>query len=119
MQNKKAYELVTTGSPEITRHSPRNGLNGFLRALPGDRACLPPSSVFRRTDLTPASGRQDHTASPSASASFVKEASASIASRLTFMTIASVPLGEAGCIYVGLIWPIGEAKYFSLGGWTD
>jgi hypothetical protein len=26
-----------------TRHSPRNGFNGFLRALPGDRACLPPS----------------------------------------------------------------------------
>src|SRR5438477_3609782 len=25
------------------RHSPRNGFNGFLRALPGDRACLPPS----------------------------------------------------------------------------
>jgi hypothetical protein len=28
-----------------TRHSPRNGFNGFLRALPGDRACLPPSSA--------------------------------------------------------------------------
>ena len=26
-----------------TRHSPRSGFNGFLRALPGDRACLPPS----------------------------------------------------------------------------
>ena len=25
------------------RHSPRNGFNGFLRALPGDRAFLPPS----------------------------------------------------------------------------
>jgi hypothetical protein len=25
------------------RHSPRHGFNGFLRALPGDRACLPPS----------------------------------------------------------------------------
>jgi hypothetical protein len=27
------------------RHSPRNGFNGFLRALLGDRACLPPSPV--------------------------------------------------------------------------
>jgi hypothetical protein len=26
-----------------TRHSPRNGFNGFLRALPGDRALLSPS----------------------------------------------------------------------------
>jgi hypothetical protein len=32
------------GHAGITRHSPRNGFNGFLRALPGDRACLPPSS---------------------------------------------------------------------------
>jgi hypothetical protein len=30
------------------RHSPRNGFNGFLRALPGDRACLPPSSAVAR-----------------------------------------------------------------------
>ena len=31
-----------------TRHSPRNGFNGFLRALPGDRACLPPSLADTR-----------------------------------------------------------------------
>src|SRR3979411_205717 len=31
------------GHTGITRHSPRNGFNGFLRALPGDRALLPPS----------------------------------------------------------------------------
>src|SRR3984957_14787947 len=28
-----------------TRHSPRNGFNGFLRALPGDRALLSPSPM--------------------------------------------------------------------------
>ncbi len=50
-----------------TRHSPRNGFNGFLRALPGDRACLPPSSADQPANLTPASGRQDHTTSPSTS----------------------------------------------------
>jgi hypothetical protein len=46
---------------------------GLFRALPGDRAFLPPSSLrnlFLR-NLTPASGRQDHTASPSATAAFV------------------------------------------------
>jgi len=46
---------------------------GLLRALPGDRAFLSPSSLrnlFPR-NLTPASGRQDHTASPSATAAFV------------------------------------------------
>ena len=51
-----------------TRHSPRNGFNGLFRALPGDRACLPPSPVKSFSpNLTPASGRQDHTTSPSAS----------------------------------------------------
>ena len=28
--------VVTTGSDRLARHSPRNGFNGFLRALPGD-----------------------------------------------------------------------------------
>src|SRR5450755_1116067 len=51
-----------------TRHSPRNGFNGLLRTLPGDRACLPPSPPrsLLLENLTPASGRQDHTTSPSA-----------------------------------------------------
>ena len=46
----------------------RNGFNGFLRTLPGDRAFLSPSlrGLIPR-NLTPASRRQDHTTSPSAS----------------------------------------------------
>jgi hypothetical protein len=35
----------------INRHSLRNGFNGFLRALPGDRAFLPPSLARRSTRL--------------------------------------------------------------------
>src|SRR6202035_5082276 len=69
---KKHTSIVTTVTPENARHSPRNGFNGFLRTLPGDRACLPPSSTDCSADLTPASGRQDHTTSPSAAASFVR-----------------------------------------------
>src|ERR1700690_3244767 len=59
---------VSQVTPEIARHSPRNGFNGFLRALPGDRAFLPPSPLrsLLLKNLTPASGRQDHTTSPSA-----------------------------------------------------
>jgi hypothetical protein len=50
------------------RHSPRNGFNGLLRALPGDRAFLSPSQAeLNSANLTPASRRQDHTTSPSAS----------------------------------------------------
>ena len=58
-------------------------LTGFLRALPGDHACLSPSptdmflSKPGRADsnsahLTPASGRQDHTTSPYAATSLVR-----------------------------------------------
>ena len=55
-----------TGSPGIPA---RNGFNGFLRALLGDRALLSPSLTrIAPQSLTPASGRQDHTTSSSASA---------------------------------------------------
>jgi hypothetical protein len=36
--NKKHTSVVTTVTPEIARHSLRDGFNGFLRALSGDRA---------------------------------------------------------------------------------
>jgi hypothetical protein len=51
------------------RHSPRNGFNSLFRALPGDRAFLSPSPLrsLLLKNLTPASRRQDHTTSPSAS----------------------------------------------------
>jgi hypothetical protein len=73
------------GHTGITRHSPRNGFNGFLRALPSDRAFLPLSPRgYRRVgplgptspprSLTPASGRQDHTTSPSADRALVNSA---------------------------------------------
>ena len=89
--------VVTTVTPEIARHSPRNGFNGFFRALPGDRALLPPSSADHSTNLTPASGRQDHTTSPSATKALSSEAPlASTASRLTSVTIAKRPSRETG-----------------------
>ena len=47
-----AHEVVTTGSPGNTRHSLRNGFNGFLRALPGDEFVLSPSGrPVRHPDL--------------------------------------------------------------------
>src|SRR6266545_6734431 len=51
---------------------PAQWFYGFLRALPGDQACLTPSPALLLADLTPASGRQNHTTSPSAAAHFVK-----------------------------------------------
>jgi hypothetical protein len=58
----------TTGSTGITPAFPARWFYGLLRALPGDRAFLPPSSLrsLLLKNLAPASGRQDHTTSPSA-----------------------------------------------------
>src|SRR5882757_2308452 len=67
---------------------------GLFRALLGDRAFLPPSPLrsLLLKNLTPASGRRDHTASPSASARVrLAQAFASTASHRAFVTIASRP----------------------------
>src|SRR3981189_1400618 len=74
---------VTTSTPESPAVPARNGFNGLLRALPGDRALLPPSPAdmvlskpgradLTSANLTPASGRQDHTTSPHATTSLVR-----------------------------------------------
>jgi len=42
-EKQKPHELVTTVAPESPGIPARNGFNGFLRALPGDRAFLSPS----------------------------------------------------------------------------
>jgi hypothetical protein len=80
---------------------------GLYRALPGDRL-----SCHRRwqiiANLTPASRRQDHTSSPSASAPFVcvlgpkpncADAAASTAARPVPVTIASRP-----SVWDGTVW---------------
>src|ERR1700730_5129997 len=62
---KKHTSAVTTGSPKQSG-LPCAMVYGLFRALPGDRALLPPSPRRSLRNLTPASGRQDHTTSPSA-----------------------------------------------------
>jgi hypothetical protein len=59
-------------SPQVRRFirlSLHNGFNGFLRALPGEPGFLSPFPALSASfiaELTPVSGRQDHTTSPSA-----------------------------------------------------
>jgi hypothetical protein len=69
MQNKKAHELVTTVTPDspgipramvLTDYSELSPVTGLFATVIGvTRSII--------ANLTPASGRQDHTASPSAS----------------------------------------------------
>jgi len=60
---RKAHELVTTGTPKQPAF-PARWFYGFLRALPGDRAFLPPSLAddSRKLDASvEASGPHDFT----------------------------------------------------------
>jgi hypothetical protein len=69
-------EVKSTRVSQVTPETPgipRAMVYGLFRALPGDRALLPPSLLrsLLLKNLTPASRRQDHTTSPSAAMSFV------------------------------------------------
>jgi hypothetical protein len=91
-EKKQHTSSVTTGTPH-QQAFPARWFYGFLRALPGDRAFLPPSLVNSSTNLAPASGRQNHTTSPSVDSTARRAApSASIASRSTFRDDRDTPL---------------------------
>jgi len=147
-ETKQTHELVTTGHRRnpafphamvlrLTSRSPRRP--GFVVTV-GSRikvlsapgwADLPPQ------DLTPASGRQNHTTWPYASASFVQHAvdcsqalsarpaithmpnaAASTASLPAFVTFAKRPSVGRDGLDMHLIWVSGEEKYFCKRGLT-
>jgi hypothetical protein len=62
----RAYRF-SGGNPAF----PAQWFYGLFRALPGDRALLPPSPALLSANLTPASRCRDHTASPSATTALV------------------------------------------------
>src|SRR5258708_28001253 len=105
MQNKtKHTSIVTTvtpGSPGI----PRAMVLRLTSRSPRRSGLLSPSSALLHTDLTPASGRQNHTTSPSASARFVHRVPpASTASRPALVTCAT-PLFPDGTVRdIEVIW---------------
>src|SRR5260370_27116011 len=107
---KQTHELVTTVTPERPG-MPRAMVYGLLRALPGDQACLTPSPALLIADLTPASGRQNHTTWPYASRPRSSRAlPTSTASRPAFVTCAT-PLYWDGTVRISeLIWVRWQAK---------
>jgi hypothetical protein len=117
-EKKQHTSSVATGTPHQPAF-PARWFYGFLRALPGDRAFLPPSLVNSSTNLAPASGRQNHTTSPSASVPFVSDTFASTTSRATFRDDRDTPLlwvrdGTALLLFL----PNEKAKYFCERDWT-
>jgi hypothetical protein len=117
-KNEKAHKRSHHRFDRINRLSPRDGFNGFLRALPGDRALLPPSSaqcVSIVANLTPASGCQDDTTSPSALKRVrLSRQSVHRTPRPTFVTTAKRPsLRSAGRPrLVALICPTWQGGFF-------
>src|SRR5258707_11353739 len=117
MHKENAHEH--TGSAESIRPSLRNGFTAYnaLSPVTGLFATVAPRINPRH--LTPASGRQNHATSPSASAPFVKGTSASTASHRAFRDDREPPLlsGETRG-ETPLICPTRQAEYFFEGGWT-
>ena len=72
--SKEAHALVRSHRKHPA--FPAQWFYDLFRALPGDRAFLPPSPLrsLLLKNLTPASRRQDHTTSPSASRALVRSA---------------------------------------------
>src|SRR5712672_1931195 len=58
-ERKKAPERSHHGHTGNHPAFPAQWFYGLLRALPGDQACLTPSSALLIADLTPAWGRQN------------------------------------------------------------
>jgi hypothetical protein len=72
VQMKKAHEHSHHGHTGLTRHSPRNGFTAYFALSPAIGLVCHRRLARLLADLTPASRRQNHTTSPSASAPFVK-----------------------------------------------
>src|ERR1700730_751982 len=113
----RAYRF-SGGNPAF----PARWFTGLFRALPGDRAFLPPSSPrsLLLKNLTPASGRQDHTTSPSATAPPVlRRCHVHRIPRPTSVTCATPPLWNGTGRDIHLICISEKPKYFFERGWTD
>src|SRR5260221_11713867 len=110
VQNKKAHERSHHGHTGNHPAFPAQWFYGLLRALPGDQACLTPSPALLIADLPPASGRQNHTTSPSVSARSSHALPASTASRPTSVTCARPSEGRDR-IAIVLICPWRQAGF--------
>jgi hypothetical protein len=140
---------VTTSTPESPDVPARNGFTAYFALSPvtglfatvAREYGLPAPGRADRTsaNLTPASGRQDHTTSPYAATSLVRvlltaqgflRTRPAIPSRArrcrvhripcpTFVTIAKRPSVWDGMTrLIEMFLPTTEAKYFCKGGWT-
>src|SRR6478672_5699284 len=105
-------------SPRSHRNNPAfpaQWFYGVLRALPGDQACLTPSPALLSADLTPASGRQNDTTWPYASAAFVTRANSVHRIPPRVRNVRNAPLRDGTMRDIEVIWVRRQAKFLKFG----
>ncbi len=114
------HTSIHSGGTGYIRHSPRNGFNSLYVISPGTGLSCPRRSRDKPATLAPASGRQDHTTSPSAPARSSCVAAASTASRPDVRDDRDTPLlSRRDGANTTLIWVSEKEKYFCGRGWTE
>ena len=106
---------IHSGGTGNIRHSPRDGFTAYNGLSPGTNCCFDPvirATRWRVANLTPAKGRQNHPASPSATDALVSRPAAATASRLTFVTIAKRPSCGSGTEGVNHVFPKNGSEMF-------
>jgi hypothetical protein len=108
-----------TGSAEAVRPSLRNGFNGFLRALPGDRLVVTVACGLTRTLDASAGASGPHDFAVRKQRASSSRAFASTASHPDVRDDGQRPLvRDETALNKPVIWVERKRKYFSLRGWT-
>src|SRR6476661_11101339 len=94
---------------------PAQWFYGVLRDLPGDQACLTPLPALLLADLTPASGRQNHTTWPYASAAFVTRANSVHRIPPRVRNVRNAPQRDGTRMDMEVIWVRWQAKFLKFG----
>jgi hypothetical protein len=120
---KKPHEHSHHRFTGVTRPSLRNGFNGLFRALPGDRALLPPSFAQglppRKLDASVgASGPHDFAGPRRCHSSVAPARPSHLAPNVRDDRETSLLSGARRLKLVAVICPTAQAKYFLREGWT-
>ena len=115
---KKHTSVVTTVTPEITRHSPRNGFTAYFALSPAIGLVVTVICASSRRLDASVEASEPHAFAVRFSAIRQRRRRVHRIPRSTSVTIASAPLRDETAIDILLIWVRREAEYFCKRGWT-
>src|SRR6476661_5336120 len=114
-RNKKSARAKSPRSHRKSPGIPAQWFYGLLRALPGDQACLTPSPALLIAGLTPASGRQNDTTWPYASAAFVTRANSVHRIPPRVRNVRNAPQRDGTRMDIEVIWVRWQVKFLKFG----